>query len=649
VKRALALSILVAVVGGGRVAQSQDKVIDVRTARPPAGNSFEALWTAYRKAQTAGDAETATKLFREIRRLRIERNVQSLQPLALSLVAEGLARKGERAAAEESFSGAIGLDPHLPDAYLGLAGAHLKKVPLGILPAIQETVSALLARFPTARGRYEALALVLPVLLLGLFAAITVVVLGLLFRHGTLLLHDLEEAFGPAGRHVALGVYVVLLFLPTLTFQGWGWLPFWWLTLLFSYLGRVEKAVAIATILLGLAVGPTVQLLEARALAERNPTYRASVQAIEGGPDTRATGELERAAAKYADDRDLSYLLGIQYKKAGRYDDAALLYRELLRSDPDDRIALNNLANVEFARGEFPAAIARYKQGVDLPSSPEVTATLYYNLEKAHLQRFEYQPAQEARSQADRLAPGLTKDYDGHWKYDKGDYAVVDLSLGRDQVLAKFVGKAEGVGTKNLAGRSSSLLGVAGLPTRPSLDRFGAFVAIFALVSFGLSRWRGPKMFTMRCHKCGTPFCKHCHLGAAAAGLCTQCYHLFVVRDGVSGPARNQKLLEVQKEDERRERIFRALSLLSPGAGHVYAQKTLAGAAFAFVWYLILAAVLVAGRVFPVTGAPAPLVGRWGLGVAAVLLLVTYVVANRARPDFEVSMPAPRSGRGKAS
>jgi len=42
----------------------------------------------------------------------------------------------------------------------------LKKGPLGILPAIQETVAALLARFPTARGRYEAFALVLPVLLL---------------------------------------------------------------------------------------------------------------------------------------------------------------------------------------------------------------------------------------------------------------------------------------------------------------------------------------------------------------------------------------------------------------------------------------------------------------------------------------------------
>jgi tetratricopeptide (TPR) repeat protein len=649
VRRALVLSLLLAGVCGPGAAQ--DKVIDVRAGRPPGGNSFEALWSAYRRAQAAGDGENAAKLFREIRRLRIERNVRSLEPLALALVAEGFdrVRKGDRTGAEESFAAAIGLDPHLPDAYLALALAELKKGPLGILPAFHETLSALAARLPTSRGRYDALTIALPVLLLGLFAAITTIALSFVLRHGTLLRHDLEEAFGSRGRPAALGVYGVLLFLPTLTFQGWGWLPFWWLALLFTYLGLAEKAVAATAVLLSLGVGPAVALVEARALAERNPIYRASILAIEGGPDARALVDLERAVTLYPDDRDLFYLLGLEYRKAGRYDDAAALYRDLLRSDPDDRVALNNLGNIEFSRGEFPAAIARYKQGVELTPSPEVTATLYYNLEKAHLQKFEYQPAQEARTQADRLAPGLTRAYDSLWKYERGDYAVVDLSLDGEQVLSKFAGKAEGVGVRNLAGKAASLLGVPGLPPRPSLDRFGAFIAIFAAVGFGLSRWRGPKMFTMRCHKCGTPFCKLCHLGAAAAGLCTQCYHLFVVRDGVSGPARNRKLLEVQKEDERRERIFRALSLLSPGAGHVYAQKTLAGAAFAIVWYVVLAAVLLAGRVFPVTGAPGALTSRWGLGVAAVVLLATYVAANRARPDFDVSMPAPRSGRGRVS
>jgi tetratricopeptide (TPR) repeat protein len=648
----LALAALLAAASAVVAAPAQDKVIDVRATRPPSGNSFEVLWGALRRAEAAGDTQNATSLFREIRRYRTERNIRALEPIGLALVAEGLERlgKGDRPGAEEAFTGAAGLDPFLPDAYLGLATAHLKKGPLGFLPALADTFSALTARLPTSRGRYHALSVAIPVILLGLFATTAAVAFSLLLRHGTLLLHDLEEAFGPvSGRPAAIGVYVVLLFLPLITFQGWGWLPFWWLALLFTYLGRIERALALTVVFAGLAVGPVVDLLETRTLAERNPLFQASVQAIEGGADTRATAELEQAAAKFPDDRDLSHLLGLQYKKAGRYDEAATLYREMIRTSSDDRVALNNLANVEFARGEFPAAIARYKQGVESSPTPEFTATFYYNLQLAHLQRFEYQPAQEARAQAERLAGGLVRTYDSLWKYDKGDYAVVDLGLTEEQVLAKFEGKREGVGIKNLAGKPLPGGGTAGSPLRPSLSRFAAFAGVFVVVAFGLSRWRGPKMFTLRCLKCGTPFCKHCHLGASTTGLCTQCYHLFVVRDGVAGSARNQKLLEVQKEDERRERVFRVLSLLSPGAGHIYAQKTLAGAGFASVWYVTLSSVLLAGRVFPVSEAPGPLMQRLGLGGAAVILLATYVAANRARPDFEISMPSPRSTRGRAS
>ena len=38
-------------------AAQDDKVIDVRATRPPVGNSFEALWSAYLKAGAHGDQE----------------------------------------------------------------------------------------------------------------------------------------------------------------------------------------------------------------------------------------------------------------------------------------------------------------------------------------------------------------------------------------------------------------------------------------------------------------------------------------------------------------------------------------------------------------------------------------------------------------
>src|SRR5262249_51384804 len=259
-------------------------------------------------------------------------------------------------------------------------------------------------------------------------------------------------------------------------------------------------------------------------------------------------------------------------------------------------------ANLEFSRGEFPAAIARYKQGFEAGPPASMAATFQYNLSLAHLQRFEYQPAQEARSQAERLDGRLIHTYDSLWKYDKGDYAVVDLGLLPEEVWLKFAGAASGIVQKNRAGRGASTAGAQSL--LPSLlNRLTVFPFVALAAVLGLRRWRGGKAFTMRCVKCGTPFCRRCHLGAVAGGLCSQGHHLFVVRDGVSGPARNRKLLEVQAEEGKRDRVFRILSLLVPGSGHLYGRRPVSGVLLVFVWAAILATALLAGRVLPVTEA----------------------------------------------
>ncbi len=656
-KRFLAAGLLLLFASNDALARAQQEgVIDVRAGRALSGNSFEALWQAYRRSESGGDAEASRKILDEIRRLRIERNIRSLEQLGLVFVARGLdaLEKGDRSRGEEEFERAIAVDPHLPDAYFGLALAEMKKGPLGFAAAVKDVARGLMARLPTSRGSYYLFTLLVAVGLLGALASVTIFGLSMVIRHGTLLLHDLEESFGSSrGRTLALTVYGVLLFLPSLTLQGYGWLPLWWLALLFIYASPIEKAMCLVILAASVGVGPVMGLLEQRVLAMQNPLFQASMLGVEDASDGRAVAALEGAVRANPDDRDLAYLLAIEYKKSGQYDDAAAAYRDLLKKDEKDPIALNNLANLEFARQEFPAAITRYKlakQSAEGLYSTEVAATIYYNLSLAHLQKFERQEADEARAQADRLGGGLTYTYEKLWKYEtRNENAVVDLSLSQEQVWAKFAGIKSGVGLKNVAGKDEPPVDSFALTQRAG-NRFLAFVGVFGLVVFLVARWRGPRMFTMRCQKCGTPFCKRCHLGAAPAGLCTQCFHLFVVRDGVSGPARNQKLLEVQKEDERRERIFRALSLISPGAGHLYAHKTLIGMLFILIWYLILSMALLAGRVLPLTEAPSTLVGRWLLVVPALLLLATYVAANRARPDFEVSMPAPRGPRrGRAA
>ena len=631
-------------------AEGPDKPTEVRPSRPAPPVAFESLWAAYLRADRAGDSENARRVFQEIRRLRVERNIEGLPVVGLALVGQGLDRlkKGDRDRAEELFRSAIALAPRQPDGHFALATVAASRGPAGPIRAARETFAGVLAPLPTAEGRLRVAALLAPIVLLAAFLTLVVFAATMLVRQGTLLLYDLRETLGVGrSRSVGLAFFTALLLLPVATFQGWGWLPFWWLAVLFIYLRPVEKAVALALVVGAISVGPLIDWLEKRTETARNPLFWASVSAVESGGDGRSMGQLEAAYKQDPNDRDLLFLLASTYRKAGRYEDVGNLYRDVLRTEPQLGMAVNNLANLDFAKGDFPAAIGRYKQAIEAAPPRPALATHYYNLSLAHLQRFEMQPADEALSQAKRLDSGLIARYDSLWKYDNGNYAVVDLGLDLDQVLAKFEGRARGVATKNLY-RGGATPDDGSSWASSSLTRFGGFFVVFGLVILGLWLWRGRNLTTLRCLKCGAAFDRRADRNAAAVGLCTQCYHLFVVRDGISAPARNKKLLEVQGEEERRSRIFRALSILSPGAGQLYGQKTLLGVTLTFLWYTTISALFLTA-LDPFSDAPSALARPWGLAVAAVVLVALFVTANRVGPDFDVLVPvrrgSPRKGR----
>jgi hypothetical protein len=290
-------------------------------------------------------------------------------------------------------------------------------------------------------------------------------------------------------------------------------------------------------------------------------------------------------------------------------------------------------------RGSYDAATARYRAGTSSPE-PAVAATSHYNLSLAQLQKFDYQAYNASKSNADRIAPGLVADYD-RWKYDTGEYAVVDLGLGRDQVWAKFAGAESGVAVRNLLRGETPAL-KASLPAS-LLNRFVASLGVFALVALLVARWRGRRAFTLHCRRCGTPFCRLCHLGQVNGGLCGQCYHLFVVRDGVSGPVRNRKMAEVQRFDARSERVTRLLSALAPGAGQIYGGWVVLGALLLAGWYGILGLVA-ASRVVPLTEVPRVIAPPW-LEVAGGLALVAlWAVAYRFRPRPGLELPRGATG-----
>ena len=269
---------------------------------------------------------------------------------------------------------------------------------------------------------------------------------------------------------------------------------------------------------------------------------------------------------------------GAARRRAGRYEEAAELYRQLLAADPADAVARNNLANIEFVRGSYDAARARYRAGTEAGAERR---------DRGHLV---LQPV--ARPPPEVRVPGLQRGQVERGPARPragGRLRPVEVRLARLRGGGPRPDAASRSGTSSPGASRGSRCGTSPRgrgrrrgrgPLAGSLaNRFVASVGVFALAAFLVGRWRGPKAFTLHCGRCGTAFCRYCHLGQVSGGLCSQCYHLFVVRDGVSGPARNRKMAEVQRADGRRERVFRVLSVLSPGAGQVYGGWTFRGAA----------------------------------------------------------------------
>ena len=621
---------------------------DPKPAPPPVSlgpGDMDSEWDRLRAADATGDAEGRQRALNELTRIRAERNIERFQEPSLALVAMGRQKLagGDTAGARADFEMARRFDPHSIDARLGLSDAEGG--------GFVGRIAALVQHWRGSEGGAHLRLLLTLGGVVGATLFIGVYALMMMLRYGKLLHHDLQEQFGPTSNVLALGVFSLLMLLPMAALQGWAWVPVWWLGVLFVYMSQMERVVSGLSAVALVAIGPAVITVEERVQLDRNPLYHASLHTLDGGPNDGYLALLQQASAADAEDRDLQYLAAIQHKKAGQWPQAEAVYRTLLSADPSDAIALNNVANLEVARGELETAVSRYQAVADGGGSDTFRATALYNLAVVRLKQFDFEAASAVREVADDTDAALGQRLDRLWSFDKDGssvQSVVDLALTAEEVEAKFAGAAEGAGLPNVVGSAppASLSAAAGLQ-----NRFAGAIVLMIVAFIALRSWRGHRLFTLQCPKCGTVFCRRCHLGAVAASLCSQCYHMFVVKDGVAAQARRHKLVEVESEDSRKRRVFALISILSPGAGHVWAQQTLFGVILMDLWYGSLGLALVA-TLGPVAVSAAP--GSMTTGAVLIPLgliaIAVFAIANMVRPSFAVAMPrVRRGGRARAA
>jgi len=595
--------------------------VGVDDARLPSdlSRSFDQHWWRYLEAESEGQSELRDRTLNEIARLRVERNAFHLHDIASAFTFRGgvLLERGDLAGAKASFETAARLDPSLPTPLFGLARVASRSggfSPTASLPFVVRGYLAPLSSFWS--GHYARIDLLLIAVLallvvFGLFAA------AMLYRYAVLLNHDLQERLAvKIGFSTVSALTCLILLLPLIATVGFAWLIPYWLALTFAHQGRSERVLSVLALVFFLALGPVLELQNLWARTVVNPIFRAAISSETGTFDATDVAVLQTALQQYPNDRDLMLILAIQYKNLGDYEMSASVYREMLADDATDVAAQTNLGNVYFAQRDWQGAILQYTNAI--ADHPDF-ALAHYNKSLAHGESFEFSQRERARTQADNL----DRQAIAAFEEKKGEQrAVADVRLGTDYVLTKFFGLSDALHPTPPPSIQETVLSserVLGFAVGAAL--FGVMILLLALVF----RDRGN---TQRCARCGRPFCGRCQIGTGRRGLCTQCYHLFIVKDGVSAGARNQKIAQVGQAVRNRGVVFRALSVLAPGSGHIVEGLALAGFLLLFTWTASAAFLWVGSILYPLVDPALGLGGSFHVYVAIVAMVAVFVAAN---------------------
>ncbi len=529
---------------------------------------------------------------------------------ALAAGSPNLARKRCQLAAD--------LAPALPAAHSCLARATLSDQPTALPSALGYIGDAGKAAWNDPRTRRSTLANAGGIVFIGLLSAGALLVLLFFARYARLFLHDVHHLF-PKGAKTwqSTALAVALVISPLLLHMGPLPLVFTAAMACALYLGTLELA-ATAVVLALFAVSPWAVEGLARLAAFGGPA--ADVWLVEKGEGSPASlGRLQKLLEAPRPAAAFAFVLAHRAKREGDLERAEKLYRratELGGGVAMQAATHNNLGNVYLLLGDTAKATAQYTQASDLQ---ETNAATHFNLARAHglqgVESLDRVQAEQARAlELDRA--GIDVFTGGALQMNpRSNKVVMDLPLPESSLDA--LSSAEADAANPVADDMRAM--VAG----PVPVSFGhVFPALAALVCLLLHFGRPRVKPSGQCDRCGREVCQRCDADARPTeGLCAQCVNVFVRKGNVDATERIHKEVAVQRYQERKRILGKALSVVS-GASHVLLGYPLQGAVF-----LLLFALLAANLVLWRGVAHAPFAVRSGFSFLRVAITFAGFVA----------------------
>jgi tetratricopeptide (TPR) repeat protein len=578
---------------------------------------LQGLWFRYRAMVQRGEREEAARLMGAALEFMHREGTRMAPQLAAAFLAEGRRAytEGDYRRAKENFGLAARFDPTLAAAHFGMSlavlrgdrdpGAGLAEIWSGVVTTVKDPESV-----------YTLLSNTTVVVYLALCLAGMLIVVILALRNASAFFHDLQER--SAGRLGVEGAHLAgwgLLALPILAFLPMVGIVAIWAALFATYLrGRERFVVAVFLLVLALA-GPVGAVVDWQFGTATDPETRALIQSVRYGPDLRHEEALKRLAAEHPGDPLYLFLLASAYRSAGRLEEAMTSLQAILAIDPTNARAHVNLGNLYALRQDYALAQGQYRRAWE---ADPTLALAHYDSHLAHLEAFHLEAAEQELKEARRLDDGLVTRLLAGSAEGKVRRTPIDAEYGDRDIWARVIRQRAGSG-----GWGERLLGVLRAPA--TLAGGLGLLALLLLPGLGVAPRRGA---ARRCRRCGRPFCRRCQVTTKHPEFCSQCMHLFILRDGVAPSVKGRKLEEVMRY--RRKVFFgtRLLSLVLPGSGHVFGGRVLLGWLLLTAWLGAAIGLLMRGRLLVAPEAIAAANGALALLLMLAAGLLAWLLAN---------------------